>query len=105
MKEEDYQFFFSCIGIFNHYEYWTKKLWKKLKGRKHTDEAEVKCAMLHLWCHNHFGICSSPCGCGWFTLWKDIPEYGIKAITEYEDYIEGWKDIISDYQKWCEKQR
>ena len=35
------EFFFSCIGYFNHYAFFTKKLWKKVEGFEDTDEAEV----------------------------------------------------------------
>ena len=54
MKDKDYtigedafNFFFSLIGRFNHYAFFTKKLWKKVKGFEDEDEAEVKCALCH----------------------------------------------------------
>ena len=55
IKERDYSigkdsfnFFFSLIGIFNHYEFFTEKLWKKVDGFEDKDEAEVKCAFMSL---------------------------------------------------------
>ena len=105
ISKEDLEFFFDATAIFCRYEYWNKELWRKLKGRKKTDKAEVHAAMLHYWCHSHFGFYSSPCGSAWSTIWTNIPEYGIKENTEYDKYIAEYQDIISDYRDWCIKQR
>jgi len=105
IDKKDFEFFFNAVAIFSRYDYWKKELWRKLPGRKKTDEAEVHVAMLHYWSHNHFGFYSSPCGSAWATIWMDLPEYGIKACTAYDEYIADYQDIISDYAKWCESQR
>ena len=35
------EFFVNLVGIFGHYDFFTKKLWKKVEGFKDYDEAEI----------------------------------------------------------------
>jgi hypothetical protein len=36
------QWCFELVGVFNHYRFFTDKLWRKVSGFKNKDEAEVK---------------------------------------------------------------
>ena len=90
------EWFFSLIGIFNHYSFFTKKLWKKVKGFKHKDEAEIKAVFIHYWFNHAFGYYTCPCGSSWFAeLDKEL----------YDDYIKEYIPVLEEYSKWCEQQR
>ena len=90
------EFFVSLSGIFGHYEFFTKELWKKVKGYEKEDKAEIIAAFLHFWFHNKFGFYTCPCGSGWFAnLSKE----------SYEEYISEYKPLFEAYNEWCIKQR
>jgi len=91
------EFFFGCIGYFNHYSFFTKKLWKKVKGFEDTDEAEVKCAFLSLWANSALGLTSYPVGSAWCNY------YG--STETFFEYIERWKPVFDAFNKWVESQR
>lgn len=90
------EFFVNLVGIFGHYDFFTKKLWKKVEGFKDNDEAEILAAFLHYWFHNKFGFNTCPCGCGWFT---NISE------ESYNEYIKHYETLFKEYGKWCVNQR
>ena len=90
------EWFFNLVGYFNHYSFFTKKLWKRVKGFKHEDEAEIKCMFMHYWFHNKFGYFTMPCGCGWFAeLDKDC----------YDEYISRYQPVIDAFEQWKTEQR
>lgn len=90
------EYFVSLAGIFGHYEFFTKELWRKVDGFKKEDKAEVIAAFLHYWFHNEFGFYTCPCGCGWFSdLGEDC----------YNNYIEKYKPLFDAYYQWQLKQR
>lgn len=88
--------FFELVGCFNHYSFFTKELWRKVKGYKNFDEAEIKCAFMHKWFHDKFGYFTCPIGCSWFAeVEKDI----------YINYINRFKPVFEDFNKWQYEQR
>lgn len=91
------EFFFGCIGYFNHYSYFTKKLWQKVNGFKNEDEAEVKCAFMSWWCYNKMGIVTYPCGMAWCTFDGD------KEC--FDAYVEKWMPVFEDFTDWQLRQR
>ena len=95
--EDTLEFFFGCIGRFNHYGYFTNKLWKKVKGFEKEDEAEVKCAFMSLWTKHTLGITTYPCGSSWCTI------HGNEEF--FNSYVEKWKPIFEDFDNWCISQR
>jgi len=88
--------FFSLIGYFNHYSFFTEKLWQQIPKFGGEDEANVKCAFMHWWFHNNFGYFTTPVGMTWF-----------HETTEelYNDYIKQYRPLFKAYEKWVEKQR
>ena len=100
-------FLFSCNGRFTHYSYFSKQLWRKVKGRENEDQGEVHAMFMHLWLHQKYGTYSTPCGCAWYNFMDDreYPYNNGVAEKQFNDYIEKWKDIISDFNAWCAKQR
>ena len=95
--EDTLKFFFGCMGCFNHYSYFTNKLWKKVKGFENEHEAEVKCAFLSLWTKHTLGITTYPCGSSWCTI------HGNEEI--FNSYVEKWEPVFEDFDNWCIKQR
>ena len=95
--EDAFNFFFSLLGYFNHYEFFTKELWRKVKGFKNKDEAEVKCAFMSLWTYNTLGIPTYPAGMSWSNY------YGDKKL--FDDYINEWTPIFNAFKDWINKQR
>lgn len=93
------QYVFEWLGKFNHYQYFTEELYRKLPNRKNIDEAEVKCAFLHCALYNKFHILSTPCGMGWFRMWDSDNEDTVL------NYLKSFNDIFDDYNKWCLEQR
>jgi hypothetical protein len=96
-KEEDLiQTLFYQIAILSHYDYFKKKLWKKVKGFKKKDEAEVIIAFASALLRNK-GIYTQPCGCAWCSFdWKQ---------EDLEDYFKEYQPVFEDYGKWCMAQR
>ena len=104
MKVKDYSigkdafnFFFNLIGIFNHYEFFTKKLWKKVDGFENKDEAEIKCAFMSLWTKQMLGISTYPTGMNWSNY------CGNSKI--FNEYIKEWTPVFEAFQDWAIKQR
>ena len=90
------EYFINMSGIFGHYKFFTKELWRKVKGFKKTDKAEVIAAFLHYSFHNKFGFYTCPCGSGWFSnLGKEC----------YEEYIKEYAPLFEAYKDWQIKQR
>ena len=99
MTKEDKElceWFFDLVRYFNHYSFFTKKLWKRVKGFKHEDEAEIKCAFMHYWFHHKFGYYTCPCGSAWFS------ELGIEY---YNSYIKRYQPVINAFEQWKIEQR
>lgn len=95
-EKEIFEWFFNLVGYFNHYSFFTEKLWKKVKGFENEDEAEIKCMFMHYWFHHKFGYYTVPCGAAWFA-----------ELTEdfYNRYIERYKPIIDAFEQWKIEQR
>ena len=90
------EFFVGLSGVFGHHEFFTKELWRKVKGFKKADKAEVIAAFLHYWFHNKFDFYTCPCGMGWF----------VKLDKEcYDSYIEQYMPVFKAYEDWHIKQR
>lgn len=87
---------FDLVGYFNHYSFFTKKLWKEVKGFEHEDEAEIKCMFMHYWFHHKFGYFTIPCGMSWFTELNE---------DSYNRYIEIYKPVINAFEEWMKQQR
>ena len=54
-KLEVAEWFVNLTGIFCHYEFFTKELWRKVDGFEIVDNAEVLVAFQHYWFH-HNGV-------------------------------------------------
>lgn len=102
MKNEDEirlevaEFFINLSGVFGHYEFFTKELWRKIKGFKEYDKADIIAAFLHYWFHNKYGYYTCPCGSCWFE------ELGKES---YDSYIKEYEQVFDYFSKWCEEQR
>lgn len=90
------QWLFGLVGVFNHYEFFTDKLWRNVPGFKDKDEAEVKCAFMHYWFHNTFHYNTLPVNSSWF---EELDE------KYYNEYIKEYEPVIEAYKKWIEEQR
>ena len=104
MKEKDYsigkdafEFFFGLIGVFNHYSFFTEKLWKKVEGFKDKDEGEIKCAFMSLWTHHTLGIITYPVGASW-CLYNGDQEF-------FDKYLDAWMPVFKAFKVWADKQR
>lgn len=95
-EKEICKWFFNLVRYFNHYSFFTKKLWREVKGFEKYDESEIKCAFMHYWFHCKFGYFTYPCGCGWFA---ELDE------KSYNDYIKRCKPIIKAFEQWKIEQR
>lgn len=97
ITKEAFEFFFSCIGTFNHHNYFLKEMWRRVEGYEDEDEAEVKCAFLSKWAYEAIGITSYPVGASWCNY-----DGTLDAFTEYLQHHEA---LFDDYANWVEKQR
>lgn len=96
LEKELSEWFFNLLGYFNHYSFFTEKLWRDVKGFENKDEAEIKAVFMHYWFHNKFGYYTCPCGCSWFAeLSKEC----------YESYIGEYIPIFKAFENWCREQR
>lgn len=95
--EDAFNFFFGLIGVFNHYAFFTEKLWRKVDGFKDRDEAEVKCAFMSLWTNRTLGIHTYPVGATWSVY------YGNEKI--FNEYINEWMPLFKAFQDWKDEQR
>jgi len=95
-EKELAEWFFSLVGYFNHCSFFTKKLWKEVKGFENEDEAEIKCMFMHYWFHHKFGYKTMSCGLEWFTELDQEP---------YERYMERYLPVRKAFIKWNIEQR
>lgn len=95
-EKELVEWFFDLVGYFNRYEFFTKRLWKKVKGFERENEAEIKCMFMHYWFHYKFGYYTSPCGSSWFT---------VVDKDSYNSYITKYKPILDFFVTWAIDQR
>lgn len=101
--EDAFNYIFRCESYFCRHYYFTKELWRKVKGFENEDKAEVHIAFLTLWLcetfneHNYKPIYSYPLGCGWSTI------NGSKE--SYDEYIDRFRPLFKDYTNWCLSQR
>ncbi len=88
---------FRQFAELSRYEFFTKKLWKKVKGFKDKDEAEVIIAFATIRLRN-LGIYTRPCGCAWcsFANWSH---------QDVNDYLKDYLPVFEAYSKWCMAQR
>jgi hypothetical protein len=90
------KWFVSKVGIFGHHEFFTKELWRKVKGFKNEDRAEVMAAFLHRWWNLDRGFYTIPCGMGWYTeTTKDC----------FDAYVQRWRPVFDAYSKWVISER
>ena len=104
MEERDYsigkdafEFFFNLVGVFNHYAFFTEKLWKKVGGFENKDEAEIKCAFMSLWTHHTLGITTYPAGASWCSFNGDR--------DSFDHYMDKWMPLFMAFKEWANKQR
>jgi len=90
------EFLFGLVGVFNHYDFFTKELWRKAPGFRNKDEAEVKCAFMHKWRNEEFGGYTSTCGCDWF---DEVSK------ESFDSYIREYEPVFEMYREWMEEQR
>ena len=90
-------FIFYHNASFTRYEFFTKKLWKKVKGFKNAEQCEVHAAFLHWWLEGKFGLKRFPIGCTWCGAFNNEESHN-KYLKEYEPVFEA-------YQDWCYNQR
>ena len=96
-KEKEFcEQFFNLVGYFNHYSFFTKKLWREVEGFEKYDEAEIKCAFMHRWFHDKFNYFTCPVGLKWFC---EVNE------TSYKNYIKDFELIFNAFEKWKMEQR
>jgi hypothetical protein len=99
LTEKEYeiaQWCFELVGVFNHYRFFTDKLWRKVSGFKNKDEAEVKCAFMHYWFHNTFHYNTLPVNSSWFA---ELDE------KDHNEYIKEYEPVIKAFTKWANEQR
>lgn len=87
---------FGLVGYFNHYGFFTKKLWKNVEGFEEEDEANVKNAFMHYWFHHQYGYFTAPRGMSWYA---ETDEEG------YNLFIERYKPVIDAFEEWVKAQR
>lgn len=104
MKQQDFsigrdafEFFFGLVGVFNHYSFFTQKLWKKVKGFEGEDEGEVKCAFMSLWTHHTLGIVTYPVGSSWCNYHGDT--------ESFDTYMDKWMPLFVAFKDWANSQR
>ena len=95
--KDAFEFFFGLIGVFNHYSFFTEKLWRKVDGFKDKDEGEVKCAFMSLWTFHKLGIITYPVGGSWCTYQGSGESFNV--------YMDEWKPVFNAFMEWVNKQR
>lgn len=95
-EQEIFEWFFSFIGYFNQFSFFTNKLWKNVKGFKNHNEADIKCLFMHYWTHHEFHIYSRPFGISWFSLVSE---------DSYNKYIQEYQPVIDAFEEWQMQQR
>ena len=81
----------------SRYDFFKKRLWKKVKGFKNWDEAEIVIAFATARLKN-LGIYTRPCGIGWSSF-VDWTKEGV------EEYLKDYQPVFEAYSKWCMSQR
>ena len=94
--------FISMSGIFGHYAFFTKELWRKVPGFKKADKAEVIAAFLHWWVRYEYGFQNYPAGMCWSS---DHPTSYDVDDECFNEYIEKYKPVFKAYTDWQYKQR
>lgn len=90
------KWFFNLVGYFNHYSFFTEKLWQQVPKFGGEDEANIKCAFMHYWFHNTFHYNTLSINSSWF---EELDE------KDYNEYIKEYEPVIEAYKKWIEEQR
>ena len=90
------KWFFSLVGYFNHYAFFTRKLWRDVKGFEKEDEAEIKAAFMHYWFYHKFNVFTCPVGMEWCA---EVSE------ESWYNYIKRFEPVIRAFEKWVEDQR
>lgn len=91
------EFIFYTNANFTRYTFFSKELWRKVKGFKDYDKCDVHAAFLHWWLEGEFGLKRFPVGCAWFSSF-DSEQF-------HENYLEKYRPLFDAYQDWCYKQR
>jgi hypothetical protein len=94
--------FIDLAGIFGHYAFFTKELWRKVKGFKHADKGEIIAVFLHWWFRYEYGFQTQPVGCGWSC---DHPTLYDSEDELYDSYINKYMPVIEAFYDWCYRQR
>lgn len=97
-KEEDMvRTLFYQFAELSRYDFFKKRLWKKVKGFKNWDEAEIVIAFATVRLKN-LGIYTRPCGISWssFSDWTK---------EDVEEYLKDYQPVFEAYSKWCMSQR
>lgn len=94
-NQDGIQILLNLCGVFGHHEFFTDKLWKKVKGFKNADEAEIL---------NYFMISELHSKglyyCGLGMTW------GSPCDKETcEQYLEKFAAVGNAYRKWCISKR
>ena len=90
-------YFISMAGIFGHYDFFTKELWRKEKGYEEKDRAEVMAAFMHWWIRYVYGFNTMPVGCTWSNA---HPSSYKEDDNAYEMYINEWMPLFMAYSEW-----
>lgn len=94
--------FINSAGIFGHYAFFTKELWRKVKGFEDEDKGQIIAVFLHWWFRYEYGYQDMPIGCGWS---NDYPTPYNEYDECYNNYIEKYRPVIEAYYDWCYRQR
>lgn len=88
---------FNQFAELSRYDFFKKRLWKKVKGFKKWDEAEIVIAFATARLKN-LGIYTRPCGIGWSSFIDWTKE-------DVEEYLKDYQPVFEAYSKWCMSQR
>lgn len=88
---------FNQFAELSRYDFFKKRLWKKVKGFKNRDEAEIVIAFATARLKN-LGIYTRPCGISWssFSDWTK---------EDVEEYLKDYQPVFEAYNQWCMSQR
>lgn len=90
-------FIFYHNASFTRYSFFTKKLWRKVKGFKDADQCDVHAAFIHWWLNGEYGLNRYPVGCTWCGN-HDSKEF-------HDNYLKKYEPVFKAYQDWCYNQR
>ena len=94
--------FIDKSGIFGHYAFFTKELWRKVPGFKDADKAEIIAAFLHWWVRYQYGFQGYPVGMCWS---NNHPSSYTVDDECFNDYVEKYMPVFKAYSDWCYNQR